>query len=486
MRGGKTPRRALRPFATRRAAGRAAEVRLREGQCASRVGSGRWGKGIGAFSTTAASLYPRQWESGARCPPRQGGHDPLRGRGPCGKRPPFSSDPAPVGVPVPQPPASPSMTLLPSNPFRSPVPTMRTSREAPPAPVHRRPRGPFVSFGLAVGLLALTPFAAAQSGDGAADGNAAAGTTGTGSAGTGSTEAASPQTVSPGTVVAVIEGREITEGDLSLIPPSPEAAQMSADQRRAAALAQLVDLSSLAAKAEAEGVADAEFERIMRFLRDRQLASTYVRRAVDPAVTPELLRERYEREIGAVEPGEEIRASHILLESEEDARSVIEALDGGADFAELARERSTGPSAPRGGDLGYFGPGRMVPEFDAAARALEVGAYSKEPVQTQFGFHVIKVVDKRETQPPAFEQVEPQLRQLVSQELEYETVRDARQEAEIEIRDPALAALLAPLTGDAPDGDATQEGGAEEGATDEDATDEYATEEGAREGGTGQ
>ena len=251
------------------------------------------------------------------------------------------------------------------------------------------------------------------------------------------------------TVVAVVAGREITEGDLSLVPPSPETAQMSIEQRRAAALAQLIDLSAVAAKAEAEGVADAEFDRVMRFLRDRQLAATFVRRSVRPAVTEELLRQRYEEEIGAIPPSEEIRASHILLETEEEALKAIEELDAGADFAELARARSTGPSAPRGGDLGYFGPGRMVPEFDAAARALEVGAYSKEPVQTQFGFHVIKVADKRNLEPPAFEQVQDQLRELVEQELEFEAVRAARGEAAIEVRDPQLATLLAPLTDEA-------------------------------------
>ena len=289
----------------------------------------------------------------------------------------------------------------------------------------------------------------------------------------------------PGEVLATVNGRAILALALENIVRQLGAEGEAPDREQI--LDELIDLELLTQEAEKLDLdRRPEIAAALQLQYTQTMANAYLAAIGDEMTfSDEELRAEYERQSAGIDR-EEYRASHILLESEEDARSVIEALDGGADFAELARERSTGPSAPRGGDLGYFGPGRMVPEFDAAARALEVGAYSKEPVQTQFGFHVIKVVDKRETQPPAFEQVEPQLRQLVSQELEYETVRDARQEAEIEIRDPALAALLAPLTGDAPDGDATQEGGAEEGATDEDATDEYATEEGAREGGTGQ
>ena len=106
--------------------------------------------------------------------------------------------------------------------------------------------------------------------------------------------------------------------------------------------------------------------------------------------------------------------------------AIIKQLDGGAKFEELAKENTTDPSGKTtGGDLGYFGPGQMVPEFEKAAFALEIGAYTKEPVQTQFGWHVIKVEDKRAQQPPAFEQVKDQVR-LVFREKYFALVSDLR------------------------------------------------------------
>ena len=111
-------------------------------------------------------------------------------------------------------------------------------------------------------------------------------------------------------------------------------------------------------------------------------------------------------------------------------------LDGGADFAELARERSTGPSGPQGGDLGYFTQEQMVPEFAQVAFALEAGTYTNEPVQTQFGWHVIKVEDRRQTEPAPFEEVEEQLREEVSREVINAVIGELRQNATIEVVDP--------------------------------------------------
>jgi len=110
---------------------------------------------------------------------------------------------------------------------------------------------------------------------------------------------------------------------------------------------------------------------------------------------------------------------------------VSEELAGGADFAELAKERSTGPSGPNGGDLGYFRESQMVPEFAEAAFAMEVGTSSETPVQTQFGWHVILVEDRRSVEP-SFEDSEPQLRQDVAREIVTSMVDDLREGAEIE------------------------------------------------------
>ena len=250
--------------------------------------------------------------------------------------------------------------------------------------------------------------------------------------------------MSPDKVVATVEGRPITEGELVLAAPPQRPGQppQTDEQRRASALSALIDLRAVAARAEEEGLVDEDFERRMQFLRDRELHNAYLSSTIEPAITEALLRERYDQEVGSTPPVDEIRASHILLETEEDAKAVIAELEAGADFAELARARSTGPSAANGGDLGFFGPGRMVPAFDEAARALDVGASSSEPVQTQFGFHVIKVTDKREVAPPPFEQVREQVREIVARELYVEALREARADAEVQIEDAALARLI--------------------------------------------
>lgn len=126
----------------------------------------------------------------------------------------------------------------------------------------------------------------------------------------------------------------------------------------------------------------------------------------------------YESDYGGVEQAPEFNASHILVETEEAALAVVAELEGGADFAVVAREKSTGPSGPNGGQLGWFGTGAMVPEFEAAVVALETGAVSA-PVKTQFGWHVIKLNETRVQEAPALEevrdQIELQIRQIRAQ-----------------------------------------------------------------------
>ncbi|MGR3637961.1 peptidylprolyl isomerase, partial [Alterinioella nitratireducens] len=111
---------------------------------------------------------------------------------------------------------------------------------------------------------------------------------------------------------------------------------------------------------------------------------------------------------GDAAPATEYNASHILVETEEEAQSLIEELEGGADFAELAQQNSTGPSGPNGGQLGWFSPGMMVPSFEEAVFELEVGEISA-PVETQFGWHVVKLNETREQDAPALDQVRADL-----------------------------------------------------------------------------
>tara|TARA_Y100000310_G_scaffold345851_1_gene471390 strand:- start:15722 stop:16837 length:1116 start_codon:yes stop_codon:yes gene_type:complete len=123
--------------------------------------------------------------------------------------------------------------------------------------------------------------------------------------------------------------------------------------------------------------------------------------------------------------GDEIKASHILVETLDEANELITKIEEGEDFAELAQEFSTGPSGPQGGDLGFFGKGRMVPEFEVAAFALEeIDDFTKEPVQTQFGFHVIQLTGKKEAGTLVFEEVKDQLELQLLQVSQQEAVGD--------------------------------------------------------------
>ncbi|CAG0910981.1 unnamed protein product [Cyprideis torosa] len=168
----------------------------------------------------------------------------------------------------------------------------------------------------------------------------------------------------------------------------------------------------------------------------------YFQKNIVEKISDEEVKARYDKEVAAMTPEKQVRARHILVKSEEEAKAIIEELDGGADFIELAKEKSTGPSGPNGGDLDYFGKGQMVPEFEAAAFALENGQYTKEPIKTQFGFHVIKKEDERDEPLPTFEEAKDQVRQIVMREKYFDTVEQARETITVEITDADLKAAV--------------------------------------------
>ena len=248
--------------------------------------------------------------------------------------------------------------------------------------------------------------------------------------------------VDPAAVVATINGTTITEADLTLAEGelSAQFAQLPPEQRRAAALSAAIEIKIIAAKAIADGLdKDPDFQRRAAFLQERALHGEVVEKEVVGKITDDELRARYEKEIAAQPPVNEVHARHILVKTKEEAEAIIKQLDGGADFQKLANEHTTDPSGKTsGGDLGYFGPGQMVPEFDKAAQALEVGAYTKEPVQTQFGWHVVKVEDKRAKQPPAFDAVKDNVRSLVLRDKYFALVKQLRADAKVDIPDANL------------------------------------------------
>jgi peptidyl-prolyl cis-trans isomerase C len=267
----------------------------------------------------------------------------------------------------------------------------------------------------------------------------------------GKTDPAKPEAAKadPNKVLATINGAKITQKDVDQISSDldPQFARLPDDQRRLAALAAIIDIKSLSAKAETEKLDQTpEFKARMEFLKDRALHNDYFKQQVVDKITDADVRARYDKEMAAMPAQNEVRARHILVKTKEEAEAIIKQLDGGASFEDVAKEKSTDGSAAQGGDLGYFGPGQMVPEFDKAANALEIGKYTKEPVQTQFGFHVIKLEDKRVQQPPAFDQVKDQVKSILIRERYMELVKKDRADLKIEYTDPEMEKAIKAAT----------------------------------------
>jgi len=246
----------------------------------------------------------------------------------------------------------------------------------------------------------------------------------------------------PAKVVATIDGKPVTEADLALAQQSVDQqyAQLPPEQRRAAAFMAVMEIRLLADKAVAEGLdKDADFQRRMAFLQQRALHSELIDKDVGAKITDEEVRARYDKQMADTPPVNEVKARHILVKTKEEAEAIIKQLDGGGDFQKLANEHTTDPSGKTsGGDLGYFAPGQMVPEFETAAFALEIGKYTAIPVQSQFGWHIILVEDKRAQQPPAFDSVKDQIRNLVFREKYFAMVSDLRKAAKVDVSDPEL------------------------------------------------
>jgi peptidyl-prolyl cis-trans isomerase C len=251
-------------------------------------------------------------------------------------------------------------------------------------------------------------------------------------------------------VIAVVNGENLYQSDLfAFIQQLPPQLQQQVQMLMPQILDQLVN-NELTAQAgrEADLASDEEVRRRVSEIEHLIIGQTYLERAVDERVTDTQVDDAYQQYLEENPPQRRLKARHILVETEEEAKEVIAELDGGADFAELAKERSTGPSGAKGGELPPFQAGEMVPEFSDAAFAMEVGTYSKEPVKTQFGWHVIKLEDSTMSEPPAKEEVEQQLRSELQQQAAANVYDELREGAEIEIR------LGQPKAGEAPAGDA--------------------------------
>ncbi len=236
-------------------------------------------------------------------------------------------------------------------------------------------------------------------------------------------------------VVATINGTEVHRAEVELIAQGlPQQMQnVPLEQMYPMLLDRLIDFKLVEAEAEKQNIGeDPEIQEALAQARSNVMRQAMLHKQVEEGASEDVVKARYEEM--KQEEGfsyEEVHARHILLETEDDAKAVIADLEGGADFVELAKEKSTGPSGPQGGDLGYFKKGAMVPEFETAAFEMEVGTSSPEPIKTQFGFHIIKVEDKRFVEP-SLEETEPQIRDELARTIVNAFLDDLREGAEIE------------------------------------------------------
>jgi len=238
----------------------------------------------------------------------------------------------------------------------------------------------------------------------------------------------------PNTVVARVDGTELRLSDVEAAQQNlpPQAQKLPLEQIYPMLLDRLVDGMLITKAGRKEDLEqDPEVQNRLRRYEDRLIQEAYLNRLVTPAETEDRLKAGYEA-LAKEKAGEEVHARQILVKTEDEAKSVIAELDKGADFAALAKKYSTDPAAQSGGDLGYFGHDDMVKEFADAAFALSPGQYSKTPVKTEFGWHVIKLEDRRVGKPPSFEEAREELSRDIAHEVIDAKLQELRGAAKIE------------------------------------------------------
>jgi peptidyl-prolyl cis-trans isomerase C len=251
--------------------------------------------------------------------------------------------------------------------------------------------------------------------------------------------AMAPAAAKPDPVVARINGSEIHLSDVQdAVGGLPDEYRNLPPQMLFPMLIdQLVDRKAVVLLARKSGLEkDPQVQKQLARAEDSTLQNALLGREVGPSVTEAKVKARYDATIAGKPGEEEVHARHILVVKEEEAKDIIAELKKGGDFAALAKAHSTDPGAAQGGDLGFFKKADMLPEFSAAAFALQPGQITETPVHTQYGWHVIKLEEKRQAPPPTFEQSHDQIRQEMIQEGVRKVVAEARQGLTIEKFNP--------------------------------------------------
>src|SRR5882724_10132572 len=238
-------------------------------------------------------------------------------------------------------------------------------------------------------------------------------------------------------VLAKVNGAEIRQSDVALAEEElgPSLAQMDPATKKDSVLSFLIDMKIVAKAAEAKKIEDRDdFKARLAFTRSRLLMDNLLAVEGKAATTDDAMKKVYEDASKQITGEQEVHARHILVETEDEAKAIAGELKKGADFAELAKKKSKDPGASDGGDLGFFTKDQMVPEFSIVAFALEPGKIS-DPVKSQFGWHIIKVEEKRARKAPEFEQVKAQIETYVTRKAQADYVAKLRETAKVERTD---------------------------------------------------
>jgi peptidyl-prolyl cis-trans isomerase C len=234
-------------------------------------------------------------------------------------------------------------------------------------------------------------------------------------------------------VVARVNGVEIRTSDLAMAEEDIGSnLPMTGENRREYLTKYLADMIVVAQAAESKKMQDREdFKRRLAYSRNKLLMEAMLQQEGKASISEKALHQLYDEATKQMAGEKEVHARHILVDTEDEAKAVLAQLKKGGDFAALAKEKSKDPGAANGGDLGYFTKDQMVAEFANAAFKLEAGQLS-DPVKTQFGWHVIKVEEKRDRQIPEFDKVRDQLENFLARRSQADLVNKLRAQANVE------------------------------------------------------